>query len=196
MATELRSRTQQRLRNLVARARVAVRPPVVPDYPEPTRSDAPRADWLRQLDRTRNALELGRAAIQRDGWTTGGWFGVAAYDGRVRVVGGAEAHGLVRPTEDIAGACTVGTLLRLAEDPDRPTSISDVRRCVDELHEALRETRGHPSQPAGQAYALATRRAHLRVLTAWNDAPGRTREQVVDLFDRAIGRTIVGSCCP
>ncbi|MGI8458761.1 MAG: DUF6197 family protein [Propionibacteriaceae bacterium] len=196
MATQVRSRAELRLRNLVARARVAVRRPVVPDYPEPVRPNDPRTDWLWQLEATRNALEIGRAAIQRDGWTTGGWFSVAAYDGRVRVVGAAEAHGLVRPQAAVAGACTVGTLLRLAEDPDRPTSIRDVRRCVDELFEAVHETLGHTSRPPGQAYSLATRRAHLRAVTAWNDAPGRTRDDVLELFDRAIGRTIIGSCCP
>jgi hypothetical protein len=197
VATDLRGRAELRLRNLLDRARVAIRPPVVPDYPEPVRPGAPegpRTDWLRQLERTRHALELGRSVLQRDGWTTGGWFSVAAYDGRVRVVGGGEARGLVQPAAEVAAACTVGALLRLAEDPDRPTTIADVRRCVDELYEALHETLGHPSRPAGQSYALATRRAHLRAVTAWNDAPGRTRDDVLDLFDRAIGRTIIGSC--
>jgi hypothetical protein len=33
-------------------------------------------------------------------------------------------------------------------------------------------------------------------LTAWNDEPGRRFEEVLDLVDRAISRTIVGACSP
>jgi hypothetical protein len=32
----------------------------------------------------------------------------------------------------------------------------------------------------------------VRALTAWNDAPGRSREEIVAVVDRAISRTILG----
>ena len=58
------------------------------------------------------------------------------------------------------------------------------------MHEQL----GHHSFPPGRAYPQAERRVRLQGLTAWNDTPGRTREQVLDVVDRAVARTIVAAC--
>lgn len=193
VATIFGSLTVNRLRTLAARARLAVFPVTVPDYPtSPGSGD--QVGWFLQLERVRVTLELGREAIAAGGWTQGAWFEVGSAVGETRPVEPADAYGLLRSRGSVAGACLVGTLLQLAEDPDRPTSVADVWRCVDELYEAVHERMGHTARPAGLAYPHETRRAHLGMLTRWNDAPGRTREQVLDLFDRAIGRTILGSC--
>lgn len=88
----------------------------------------------------------------------------------------------------------MGTLLRLAADPDRPTSIPDVGRCVDELSEGLQEHMGHVTWPEGRAYPPAERIVRLHALTAWNDAPGRVREDLLNLLDRAISRTMIAAC--
>ncbi len=189
------------LGRLLTRVWTAIKPPSAPDFaPETDRPDDHRATWLAQLARTRYALEQARVALLRDGWTSGAWFSVASrHDtGAVRRVSGYEALSLVSAPAAAQGgvlhACLVGTLLRMADDPDQVPTVPDVWHCVDELYEAVHETQGHRSFPPGRAYPHDERRARLRGLTAWNDEPGRTREQVVDLVDRAIARTIVASC--
>jgi hypothetical protein len=183
-------------RNLLARVRETVSPLSwlrVPDY-GPEAPEQAREQWLRQLTRTRDLLEQARDVVDRGGWTGGGaWFTVREVDGRVRKASLAESFALRSPAAPVAGACLVAIMIRLAEDPDRVPAVDDVWHAVDELHEAMHETLGHDAAAPGRAYAVAQRRAHLRSLTAWNDEPGRTSEQVLDLFDRAIARTIIGS---
>jgi hypothetical protein len=58
------------------------------------------------------------------------------------------------------------------------------------VYDALWESRGQPpgrwSVPSPQA-----RLAQIQVLTHWNDAPGRTNEEVLAILDRAISRTML-----
>lgn len=160
------------INRLLTRAWTALRPPQAPDY-APDRIDEvpadPRVEWLAQLARTQYALEQAKVALLRDGWTSGTWF---------------------REQQ----TCLVGALVRMADDPDQVPTVADAWHCVDELYEAVHESRDHHSSPPGLAYPHGERRARLRGLTAWNDERGRTREQVVDVVDRAIARTIVASC--
>ena len=186
---------------LFTRIRIALKPPPAPDFAPRFTPDLDRgvpvdhrARWLAQLARTRYALEQGRFALERDGWTSGAWFSVATAAGEVRRVSTYETFGLLSARAGVAHGCLVGTLLRMAEDPDQVPTVHDVWHCVDELYEAMHESLGHTSYPPGRAYAHADRRARLRGLTAWNDERGRTQEQVVQLVDRAIARTIVASC--
>ncbi len=181
--------------------RTALKPPPAPEFAPRFATDLDRgvpvdhrARWLAQLARTRYALEQARFVLLRDGWTSGAWFSVATRTGEVRRVSTYESFGLLSAHAGVAHGCLVGTLLRMADDPDQAPTAHDVWHCVDELYEAMHESLGHTSQPAGRAYAHDERRARLRGLTAWNDERGRTREQVVDLVDRAIARTIVASC--
>ncbi len=196
-------------RILLDRARVRVWPPPTPDH-APAPGLTPEQDFQRRLDRIRDLLEQTRASLLRDGWTCGAWFSVDACAGvasradgaggaggdrgAVRPVGTQEAFGLLDPGAMVRGACLVGAMLRLVEDPDTAPSVSDAWACVDELHEAMHERMGHDSLPPGRIYAHEQRRAHLRVLTAWNDAPGRRLEDVLDVIDRAVSRTMVGAC--
>jgi hypothetical protein len=159
--------------------------------------DAPVTDheaWLRQLARERYALEQARVVLLQDGWTSGGWFTIRRPSGEVRIAGGYEGFGLLGPQASVVNACLVGTLLRMAEDPDQVPTVSDVWGCVDELYEAMHEHIGHVSFPPGRAYPMSERRVRLRALTTWNDECGRTRDDVVDVVDRAISRTIVAAC--
>lgn len=181
------------LRTALSRVWTSWRSPVVPDYSPAPSAPAPE-QWLWRMDRIRDALEQTRAALSEQGWTSGAWFSVEGAGGTVRTATTAEAFALRDPRLDVEGACLVGTMLRLADDPDTAPSVSDVWGCVDELYEAMHERVGHASFPPGRLYPHSQRRAHLQGLTAWNDAPGRTREQVLDLVDRAIARTLVGSC--
>jgi hypothetical protein len=156
-------------------------------------SSAPSRDDLRRwrLDRISDALEQARTVLAHEGWTSGAWFAVRKPSGEPRPVAVAEALALRDPRREVAGACLMGTLVRLAEDQDRATSVADVWGCVDELYEALHEQLGHDTFPPGRVYPHEQRRARLQALTAWNDAPGRTREQVLDLVDRAVARTLL-----
>lgn len=168
----------------------------IPPAPEPVAAPPAdgRGEWLRQLARERYALEQARSVIVRDGWTAGGWFRVRQVNGGSRTVGSLEAFGLTGPEANVVNSCLVGTLVRMADDPDQAPTVADVWGCVDELYEAMHEQAGHVSFPPGRAYSMADRRVRLRGLTAWNDEPGRTQEQVVDVVDRAISRTIVAAC--
>ena len=181
------------IRGALARAWTSWRGPVVPDY-FPAPAPSPRELWLWRLDRIRDALEQARVVLEQQGWTSGAWFTVRQPSGQPRSVTTAEALALRDPRREVLGSCLVGTLVRLAEDPDRAPSVADVWGCVDELYEAMHEQLGHDAFPPGRSYSHQQRRAHLQTLTAWNDAPGRTREQVLDLLDRAIARTIVAPC--
>jgi hypothetical protein len=181
-------------RMLFDRARTAFWPPQAPDHvPSPTLT--PRQDWLRRLDRIRNLLEQTRAALVAHGWTSGAWFSVPVAGGGMRQVGAAEAQGLLASGSSAIGqGCLVGTMLRLVEDPDTAPSVSDAWGCVDELYEAMHERMGHDSFPPGRCYSHDQRRAHLQALTAWNDAAGRRVEDVLDLIDRAVSRTMLAAC--
>ncbi len=174
------------------RATLPVAPP--PSYVEP--QDDPTVAWRRRLDRVRAALEQARSDLVEQGWTQRAWFSVssAGAAGTTRLATAAESFDLVRPTSTVSGACLVGALLRRAEDPDRATTHADVWGAVDELYEALHERMGHTSLPPGRVDSHARRHAKLGVLTAWNDDPRTRREDVLDLVDRAVSRTLVGAC--
>lgn len=181
------------LREALGRAWTSLRRPPVPDY-SPTPPPTPRDLWLWRLDRIRDALEQARVVLETQGWTSGAWFSVQQPSGEVRRVTTAEAFALRDPRREVLGSCLVGTLVRLADDPDTAPSVQDAWGCVDELYEAMHEQLGHVSFPPGRSYSQAERRSRMQALTAWNDTPGRTREQVLDLVDRAIARTIVAPC--
>ncbi|MBB3329137.1 hypothetical protein FHX39_004135, partial [Friedmanniella antarctica] len=130
------------------------------------------------------------------GWTQRAWFSVSSDGGAgtTRLASVAESFDLVRPTSSVSGACLVGALLRRAEDPDRATTHADVWGAVDELYEALHERMGHTFLPPGRVDSHARRHAKLGVLTAWNDDRRTRREDVLDVLDRAVSRTLVGAC--
>ena len=191
--TRSRFATAEHLGHLLDRLRAALWPPRAPDDVTGPPTD-PRAAWLHQLQRTGALLELARTVIATDGFTHGAWFAVATTSGGARLVNGADALPFRDPSRPVVNACLVGTLVRLAEDPDRPGTLGDAWRCVDELYEAVHEQRGHTSMPPGRAYSAAERRLRLRELTVWNDDRQRSRADVLDLLDRAISRTILGAC--
>lgn len=183
-------------RALLLRVREALTPEAyerAPDY-GPDAPDSDREAWLRQLGRVRDLLEETRAVVAAGGWCGGGaWFTVREPNGTVRAASLAESFALRSPRAQVAGGCLVGIMIRLADDTDRVPTTADVWRATDELREAMHERLGHDADPPGRAYPPTQRRARLRSLTAWNDAPERTPVDVLDLIDRAISRTIVGS---
>lgn len=184
-------RAESMLRGALNRAWVSLRRPSAPDYTT-AEPDLRELRW-RRLGRVRDALEQTRTILARDGFTSGAWFSIQVGDD-VRQVSTAEAYGLRDPCSSVVSACLIGTLVRVAEDPDTVPTVADAWRCVDELYEAMHEQLGHSSLPAGRCSSHNDRRVKVRVLTAWNDAPGRTLAQVEDLVDRAISRTILAAC--
>ena len=192
MTTTDRTRPVEALRAAVSRLRAALPVAAPPSYVEP--QDDPRVAWQRRLDRVRAALEQARTDLVEQGWTQRAWFSVGADGGTTRLASPAESFDLVRPTSTVSGACLVGAMLRRAEDPDRATTHADVWGAVDELYEALHERMGHTSLPPGRVDSRARRHAKLGVLTAWNDDARTRREDVLDLLDRAVSRTLVGAC--
>ena len=192
MTTSERARPAEALRAVLARVRATLPVPPAPAYVEPAAD--PDLGWRRRLDRVRAALEQARVDLVSQGWTQGTCFSVDAGAGATRPASRTEAFVLVRPTAPVSGACLVGALLRRAEDPDRATTHADVWGAVDELYEALHERMGHSSEPPGRVDSLEARHAKLQVLTSWNDDPRTRREDVLDLLDRAVSRTVVGAC--
>lgn len=164
-----------------------------PDYGPSAPLTGPARRRL-ELERTRLLLEQTREVVADGGWCGGGsWFVLRQPDGSTRPATLEESFALRSPTAPVAGACLVGIMIRLADDPDLVPTVDDVWRATDELYEAMQERCGHESLPPGRAYPLSERRGRLRGLTAWNDEPQRTRADVLDLIDRAITRTIVGA---
>ena len=195
MTTTQRTRPVEAFRAALSKLRAALPVATPPSYVEP--QDDPRVAWQRRLDRVRAALEQARTDLVEQGWTQRAWFSfepAGAAAGTTRLASAAESFDLVRPTSAVSGACLVGTLLRRAEDPDRATTHADVWGAVDELYEALHERMGHTSLPPGRVDSHARRHAKLGVLTAWNDDARTRREDVLDLLDRAVSRTLVGAC--
>lgn len=192
VTTTHRARPVEALRAALFRVRAALPVAPPPSYVEP--QNDPGVAWQRRLDRIRAALEQARTDLVEQGWTQRAWFSVNGTGATTRLATVAESYDLVRPTSTVSGACLVGALLRRAEDPDRATTHADVWGAVDELYEALHERMGHRSMPPGRVDSYARRHAKLGVLTTWNDDPRTRREDVLDLLDRAVSRTLVGAC--
>lgn len=181
---------------LLRRAWLELSAPPVPDPFELADRDlrlSPDELWRLRMERVQAMLEQARTIVERDGFTASAWFTVAGPGGSRRVQM-PEALRLRHPRAAVQSACLVGTLVRLADDPDSAPSVADAWGCVDELFEALQERDGHASMPPGWVSPPAERRWRVQLLTAFNDAPGRTREDLLDVVDRAIARTIVASC--
>jgi hypothetical protein len=191
MTTTHRARPAEAIRAALSKVRAALPVAPAPSYVEPQLD--PGVAWQHRMDRIRAALEQARTDLVEQGWTQRAWFSVDG-GGTTRLATVAESFDLVRPTSTVSGACLIGALLRRAEDPDRATTHADVWGAVDELYEALHERMGHTSLPPGRVDSHARRHAKLGVLTAWNDDRTTRREDVLDLIDRAVSRTLVGAC--
>jgi hypothetical protein len=122
---------------------------------------------------------LGQAAdVVRAGWVQGAWFTVATADGKRAVT----AYDLpVVESSPVAGACLVGAIVQAGGGPAAVRS-QLVQRTLDLTRHTLREDSDRPVQ-----WCPGPRMRMLGVLelTRWNDAPGRTRDQVVDLIQAA-----------
>ncbi len=128
---------------------------------------------------------LGQAAeVVGAGWVQGAWFTVATRNGGRAVT--AYDLGLVmdRP---VTGACLVGAVVEGAGGPATVRS-QLVQRTLDLLWHTLREG---PDRPVQWCPGPRLRTMAVLELTYWNDAPGRKRDDVVDLL-RSAQHTVEG----
>ncbi|MBW0101152.1 hypothetical protein [Pseudonocardia sp. KRD291] len=136
-------------------------------------------------ERVRAVLETARAVVDR-GWLQHRWYETAPRSWRERLFGPI-------PTPDmLEGACLVAAVAVAGHAGGAFTRVDrDSGPSMDRLCDALGERHGRPVDRPGAAVAPVVRRARMRELVRWNDAPERTRGDVLDLLDRAISRTIL-----
>jgi hypothetical protein len=129
---------------------------------------------LAQLQAISSLLEHA-TEIVLGGWVQGAWFAVDMGD-RTRVVSAPE----LRLTADnpVTGACLVGAVVQSGGGPAAVRS-QPVQRALDLVWHSLREDTGRPVR---WCPGPPVRMMHVLDLTHWNDAPDRTRGDVVQLL--------------
>src|SRR4051812_13019419 len=132
---------------------------------------------LAELHRIEAVLAQAREVIG-GGWVQSGWFRVGTPEGQVVVttydIGLLDEH-------PVTGACLVGAVVHAAGGPANARS-QLAQRTLDVTWHALREEFG-PQRRLSPSPQVRTLR--MLDLTRWNDARGRTRAEVVDLFSAA-----------
>ncbi|HEY5853365.1 MAG TPA: hypothetical protein VIW24_04720 [Aldersonia sp.] len=159
---------------------LAVRPSRAPTWRERRRS---RRELARQDRRSAALAELSTissmlAAAQdaiRAGWVQNAWY---AYrdDGILRAVHGHNLDDLTG--QEINASCLVGAIVTAGGGVDA-VDTQPVQRALDLTWHTLWDAR---YQPTAWSPNPVVRLAHLRDLTAWNDDPRRTRDQVLALL--------------
>jgi hypothetical protein len=140
------------------------------------------------LERLLALLGAARAELSA-GWVQDGWWAAQSGSGRPILATGLAA-GPSAPGP-VSAVCLVGALIRAgsAQGGD-----SEAGRAIDTVYDALWESRGQPAAPAGPGLPRVSspqvRQAKVQGLTRWNDAHGRTRDEVLAVVDRAISRVI------
>lgn len=115
------------------------------------------------------------ADVVRGGWVQGAWFTVAGDGARQAVT--AYDLGLAVDRE-VIGACLVGAVVQGAGGPATVRS-QLVQRTLDLVWHTLRE---EPHRPVQWCPGPRVRMLGVLELTHWNDAPGRTQGEVVELL--------------
>ncbi len=140
------------------------------------------------LERMLDLLESARAELSA-GWVQGGWWTTPAGGGRQALVRGL-ADGSSNP-HAVGAVCLVGALIRAGS---RQGKDAEVGRAIDAVYDALWESRGQPAATPGRGPTMVSspqvRLAKVQWLTRWNDAPGRTTEEVLDILDRALAGAV------
>ena len=140
------------------------------------------------LERLLALLEAARAELSA-GWVQGGWWSTPSRDGRQILLTGLAA-GPSAP-ETVGAVCLVGALIRAGSGQGGD---SEAGRAIDAVYDALWESRGQASATPGPGMLMVSspqvRQAKTQALTRWNDAQGRTSDEVLAVLDRAIARVI------
>ena len=140
--------------------------------------------WLKRRDAVSGRLAelcaieglLDQAAdVVSAGWVQGAWFTVATAEGSRAVTGHDVGLASDRP---VTGACLVGAVVQAAGGPATVRS-QLVQRTLDLVRHALKE---EADRPVRWCPGPRLRMLGVLELTHWNDAPGRTKSEVVDLL--------------
>lgn len=149
---------------------------LVGDEPNSERVARERVEGARDLLAQARALVAG-------GWVQDAFYVVRGRHGETRPV---SPFGLLLLSRaDVVGACLVGAVAHASAAVDRRDRRGRAALAVDTLWESLQPD---PAARADTAHPAA-RSARVRDLARWNDEPGRSRDEVVELLDRAISRT-------
>ncbi len=140
------------------------------------------------LERLLALLGAARAKVSA-GWVQGGWWSTPSGGGRQLVLTGLAAG--VSAPETVGAVCLVGALIRAGSGQGGD---SEAGRAIDAVYDALWESRGQAAATPWPGVLMVSspqvRQARTQVLTRWNDAPGRTRDEVLAVLDRAIARVM------
>lgn len=143
--------------------------------------------WQEAATRAQVAAHVLDAArrVVRQGWTQDRWHVLQDSAGERRDVRGVGMAGLDR--QAVVQSCLVGAVLQAAWwYSDRPEHAAPA---LDALWNALQERRGVGAvDPIERVCAPAVRAARVRDLTRWNDRPGRSPADVLDLLQLALAR--------
>ena len=132
------------------------------------------ASRLAELHAMGPLLERAADVVAR-GWVQAAWFTVAAGGGKRRVTAYELRRAENRP---VVGACLVGAVVHAGGGPSAVTS-QLVRRSLDLTWHALH---GSPGERVQWCPGPDVRMLRVLDLTSWNDAPGRTQDEVVGLL--------------
>lgn len=124
------------------------------------------------------SLLAGATAIVERGWVQRAWFTVSTPDGPRALHGFDLRQASSRP---VTGACLVGAVVHAGGGPGAART-QPVQRALDLTWHTLREDPHRPVRWSPGPYA---RGMQVLDLTHWNDAPTRTRDEVVDLLAAA-----------
>jgi hypothetical protein len=125
-------------------------------------------------------LDAAVDVVQR-GWIQNAWFRVTGPQGSRSVTGPGLRAAVNHP---VTGACLVGSVVEAAGGIETVRSMR-VQRALDLVWHTLREK---PDRPVRWCPGPNLRMMHTMDLTHWNDAPERTKDDVVQLL-RAARRT-------
>jgi hypothetical protein len=96
-----------------------------------------------------------------------------------------------------ARACVVGAVVQATRRHDPAAGLLEAGPALDVLWDALQEARGFGGPGvAGRAAPAELRAARIRDLTRWNDRPGRTHEEVLNLVDLAVSHAVMAAMRP
>jgi hypothetical protein len=140
------------------------------------------------LERLLAVLEAARAELSA-GWVQDGWWTSPAEGGEQILVTGLAASLSAPPT--VGAVCVAGALIRVGAGQGGD---SEAGRAIDVVYDALWEPRGQPAATPERSVLTVSspqvRQAKVQALIRWNDAPGRTSDEVVAIVERAIARVI------
>jgi hypothetical protein len=132
---------------------------------------------LAELDAIQGLLADATDVVS-SGWVQGAWFTVAQ-GGRTRAITAYDIGSAIdRP---VSGACVVGAVVQAAGGP-AAVRRQVVQRTLDVLWHALRED---PQRPVRWCPGPHTRGLQVLELTFWNDAKGRSADDVAGLLRSA-----------